>query len=197
VRVALTIDTEYPDRPCSGHALGTILGALDEGSARATFFVQGRWARSHPADAREIAAMHLLGNHSHNHAPMDSLTEAGFAADVLEAEETIEALTGTSPKPWFRCPFGAGMEDPRVLGRLAELGYTHVGWDVDPEDWHEDNDAAAVERAVLEGVAARGDSIVLLHSWPDATAQALPRILDGLAATGAELVDVGALATGG
>jgi peptidoglycan/xylan/chitin deacetylase (PgdA/CDA1 family) len=45
----------------------------------------------------------------------------------------------------------------------------------------------------LEGIHAHYDSIVLLHSWPDSTAEALPRILDGLAALGAELVDVATL----
>jgi peptidoglycan/xylan/chitin deacetylase (PgdA/CDA1 family) len=60
-------------------------------------------------------------------------------------------------------------------------------------DWHKDSDADAVERRVLEGIRARDDSIVLMHSWPDSTAEALPRILDGLVAEGAELVDVATL----
>jgi hypothetical protein len=29
-----------------------------------------------------------------------------------------------------------------------------------------------------------------MHSWPDSTAEALPRILDGIAAEGAELVNI-------
>ena len=45
----------------------------------------------------------------------------------------------------------------------------------------------------LEGIRAHYDSIVLLHSRPDSTREALPRILDGLAAEGAELVDVATL----
>jgi peptidoglycan/xylan/chitin deacetylase (PgdA/CDA1 family) len=85
------------------------------------------------------------------------------------------------------------MDDPEVLRRLEELGYVHVSWDVDPRDWHEDSDADAVGRRVLEGIRARDDSIVLMHSWPDSTAKALPRILDGLAADGAEFVDLAAL----
>jgi hypothetical protein len=32
-----------------------------------------------------------------------------------------------------------------------------------------------------------------MHSWPDSTGEALPRILDGLAAEEAELVDVATL----
>ena len=191
MRVALTFDTEHPDRPCTEKALGLILSSLADASAPATFFVQGRWTRSSPDEARRISsAGHLIGNHSHHHAPMDSLTEAGFRADVSEAEAMIQEVTGVDPRPWFRCPFGAGMDDPEVLHRLEEIGYVHVGWDVDPRDWHEDSDAEAVAREVLEGIRARDDSIVLLHSWPDSTGEAVPRILAGLAEAGAELVNI-------
>jgi len=194
VRVALTFDTEHPARPCTGRVLELILASLARAGAPATFFVQGRWARSSPDQARRIgSAGHLIGNHSHHHAPMDSLTEDGFRADVRAAGATIEAVTGMDPRPWFRCPFGEGIDDPDVVHRLAELGYVHVGWDVDPRDWHEDNDADSVTREVLEGIRGLDDSVVLLHSWPDATAKALPRILSGLAAEGAELVDVATL----
>ena len=194
MRVALTFDTEHPARPCAGGVLELILGSLARAGAPATFFVQGRWARSSPDEARRIgSAGHLIGNHSHHHAPMDSLTDEGFRADVREAGATIHAVTGVDPRPWFRCPFGAGMDDPEVVRRLAELGYLHVGWDVDPRDWHEDNDAESVTRGVLEGIRGLDDSVVLLHSWPDATGRALPRILSGLAAEGAHLVDVATL----
>ena len=194
MRVALTFDTEHPARPCAGGVLELILGSLARAGAPATFFVQGRWARSSPDEARRIgSAGHLIGNHSHHHAPMDSLTDEGFRADVREAGATIQAVTGVDPRPWFRCQFGAGMDDPEVVRRLAELGYLHVGWDVDPRDWHEDNDAESVTRGVLEGIRGLDDSVVLLHSWPDATGRALPRILSGLAAEGAHLVDVATL----
>ena len=193
MRVALTIDAEHPDRPCSGESLGRILATLEQADVRATFFVQGRWAQSSPDDARAIAeAGHLVGNHSHHHAPMDALTETAFAEDVQEAERALLRITGMDPRPWFRCPFGAGMHDPSVLERLEGLGYRHVGWTVDPNDWDVTNDAAAVEAAVVDG--AGEDAIVLMHSWPDATATALPRIVERLAERGAEFVAVGALA---
>ncbi len=193
MRVALTIDVEHPDRPCSGGTLPRILAALSDADARATFFVQGRWAQSAPAEARAIAgAGHLLGNHSHYHAPMDALTEQAFADDLRLAQDAILEITGVDPRPWFRCPFGSGMNDPVLLDRLDALGYRHAGWDVDPNDWSETQDAAAVEAAVLDGID--GDAIVLLHSWPDATAGAFPRIVEQLTARGADLVTVDALA---
>jgi peptidoglycan/xylan/chitin deacetylase (PgdA/CDA1 family) len=195
VRVALTFDTEFPGRPTVPGAEDELLAALAAAGGRATFFLQGRWVRANPEQARRLAeAGHLIANHSNFHAPMDGLDDELLRRDVREAEETIQMTTGSDPKPWFRCPFGAGMEDERVLAALADLGYQHVGWDVDPEDWNEARGAADVELLVLEGVRSRDeDTIVLLHGWPAATARALPAILDGLGSDGVELVTVDAL----
>jgi len=195
VRVALTFDTEFPGRPTVPGVEDELLAALAAAGVRATFFLQGRWVRANPEQARRLAeAGHLIANHSNFHAPMDGLDDELLRRDVRKAEETIQTTTGADPKPWFRCPFGAGMEDERVLAALAELGYRHVGWDVDPEDWNETHGAAEVARLVLEGVRGRdADTIVLLHGWPAATAGALPAILDGLGSDGVELVTVDAL----
>ncbi len=173
MRIALTFDTEFPARPTVAGAEDRLLASLAAADVLGTFFLQGRWVRANPD------------------APMDGLDDELLRRDVRKAEETIREIVGVDPKPWFRCPFGAGMEDERVLGALAEVGYRHVGWDVDPEDWNEAHDAEDVARFVLDGVRARKeDTIVLLHGWPAATAEALPRILDGL---GDELVTVDAL----
>jgi peptidoglycan/xylan/chitin deacetylase (PgdA/CDA1 family) len=190
MKVALTFDTEFPGRPAVPGTEDRILGALAEADVKATFFLQGRWARAYPEIARRIAeAGHLIGNHSNYHAPMDGLSDELLRRDIRKAEETIGDVTGVDPQPWFRCPFGAGMEDERVLGALAELGYRHVGWDVDPRDWEEGRTAEEVERLVIEGVRERdGDAVVLLHAWPAATAEALPRLLTALRSGGAELV---------
>src|SRR2546421_9936421 len=195
MRVALTFDTEFPGRPTSTGVEDRLLEALAERGVTATFFRQGRWARANPEQARRIAAAgHRLGNHSNFHAPMNGLDDRMLRYDIRRAEETIRETTGADPRPWFRCPFGAGMEDERVLAALAELGYQHVGWDVDPEDWNETHGAADVELLVLKGVRSRDeDTIVLLHGWPAATAGALPAILDGLGSDGVELVTVDAL----
>jgi peptidoglycan-N-acetylglucosamine deacetylase len=191
VRVALTFDTEHPGHPTGPGVEGRILDTLADAGLRATFFLQGRWVRAYPEVARRIAAAgHLIGNHSHHHAPMDSLTEEGFRQDVERADETIRAVTGVDPKPWFRCPYGLGADDPLLLGRLAELGYRNVGWDVDPEDWAEGRSADEVVSGVLERVRVLEESIVLLHGWPAVTADALPRIVAGLDESGMDVVDV-------
>ena len=184
MQVALTFDTEFAGRPTEDGGEDRILETLASAGIRGTFFLQGRWVRANPELARRIVdAGHLIGNHSNYHAPMDTLTDDGLRSDIAKAEMTILATTGVDPKPWFRCPFGAGMHDPRVLAAIDELGYRHVGWDHDPRDWEEG-------RTVDELVAGVGPGVVLLHAWPTVTADGLGRVIAGLRERGAELVGV-------
>jgi peptidoglycan/xylan/chitin deacetylase (PgdA/CDA1 family) len=194
--VALTFDAEHPSRP--GRRPGTeeaILDALAEHGVRATFFLQGRWATANPEVARRIAGDgHLVGNHSHHHAPLTALTVAGMRDDVRHAQERIRAVTGVDPRPWFRCPFGEGGEDPRVLAVLDALGYVHVGWNVAPRDFDQTRSAGEVASAVLEGVArSDGPAVVLLHAWPGATADMLPGALERLRGRGCTFATVSEL----
>ncbi|HEU4355187.1 MAG TPA: polysaccharide deacetylase family protein [Actinomycetota bacterium] len=192
-RVALTFDAEHPDRPrCPPGNAERVLDALRTAGVRATFFVQGRWARSQPDVARRIVAEgHLVGNHSNYHVRMPYLSDEGLRADVTEAEDAIHEICGVDPRPWFRCPFGKGGDDPRVLGALEDLGYRNVPWGVELEDWEPWRKADDVARDAVEGAAAHGDgAIVLLHTWPAVTADALPRILERLTAEGSSLVTI-------
>ena len=184
MQVALTFDTEHPGRPTRAGTEEQILATLASAEVRATFFLQGRWVRANPDLARLIAAAgHLIGNHSNYHAPMDALSDDWLRRDIVKAESTIREATGVDPKPWFRCPFGSGMDDPRVLAALEELGYRHIGWDLDPRDWEEG-------RTVDELVDALGPGILLLHAWPAVTADGLARVIADLRARDAELVGV-------
>lgn len=192
-RVALTFDAEHPDRPlCPPGNAERILDTLRDGRTRATFFIQGRWAESQPATARRIAEDgHLVGHHSKFHARMTLLSDDGVRADVTEAEEAIREITGADPRPWFRCPFGNGHDDPRVLTLLAELGYRDVFWHVELADWEPDRTAAAIARDAVDGALSQGDgAVVLLHTWPGPTGEALPAILEDLSAAGARFVGI-------
>jgi peptidoglycan/xylan/chitin deacetylase (PgdA/CDA1 family) len=192
VRVAVTFDAEHSDRPSSAGNAEALLAALERRGVRATFFIQGRWAEAHPATARAIASGgHLVGHHSHYHARLPLLTDTGIAEDLRDGATAIRAATGIDPAPWFRCPFGAGADDPRVLALIEAAGYRHVGWHVSPDDWDPAHSAAFVADATLRGVEGHGDgAVVLLHAWPTATLEAIDPILDGFAAAGVELCRV-------
>ncbi|HEX9124479.1 MAG TPA: polysaccharide deacetylase family protein [Actinomycetota bacterium] len=193
LRVALTFDAEHPDRPlCPGGNVDRVLDALHAAAARATFFVQARWATAHPEAAARIAREgHLVGHHSKFHARMTLLSDDGLRADVREGEEEIRATTGADPRPWFRCPFGDGHDDERVLSTLGGLGYRNVFWHVVLEDWEPWRSPDDLRADAVAGAIAHGDgAVVLLHTWPAPTAEALAGMLEDLAAAGARFVGV-------
>ena len=193
VRVALTFDAEHPDRPVGrSGAEEDLLSLLEDRGVRATFFLQGRWAEARPDLAARIAgAGHLVGSHSHFHTRMPLLTDEGLRADIVQADRAIREATGVRPRPWFRCPWGHGARDPRVVMALRRQRYRHVGWDVVAEDWEPGRTADDLVRDVVAGVRAAGDdAVVLLHAWPSSTFEALPGILVGLGEIGADLVSV-------
>jgi peptidoglycan/xylan/chitin deacetylase (PgdA/CDA1 family) len=197
MRVALTFDAEHPSRPhCPPGVQEVLLDELSRAQIRATFFVQGRWAKAYPKTARQIAmAGHLVGNHSHYHARMSLLSDEGLAVDVRAAEQAILDVVGVDPRPWFRCPFGDGADDPRVLSGLAKLGYRDVNWDVDAADWDDGREPGQVAGDLLTGVQARGDgAIVLLHTWPATTRAILGPVIEELRKAGAEFVRLDELA---
>jgi peptidoglycan/xylan/chitin deacetylase (PgdA/CDA1 family) len=191
-RVALTFDSEHPDRPSA--TPGTterILDELERAGVRATFFVQARWAMAEPELTRRIAADgHVVGNHSTYHARMTLLSDDGIRADVGDAADTLNEIAGVETRPWFRCPFGDGHDDARVAGALQELGYRNVHWDVETSDWEPETSAADIARGAADGCAEVGDgAVVLLHAWPRHTADALPGLLEALSRSSFVTVD--------
>lgn len=191
-RVALTFDAEHPDRPHHGQHAAWVLDELARLEVPATVFLQGRWVEAFPDLARRVASEgHLLGNHSFYHARMPLLTDAGFAEDVREADRVILEATGVDPRPWLRFPFGAGADVDELQARLATLGYRHVGWDVEVNEWDPGRTAADVAARAIDGALAHGDgAIVLLHTWPDPVAPGLAWIVEGLRERGARFVRV-------
>lgn len=193
--VALTFDAEHPDRSwCPPGAAERILDVLAGAGIPATFFVQGRWAEAYPATARRIADEgHVVGNHSHHHARSPQFSDRGLREDVDAARDAIVRATGRDPRPWFRCPFGDGADDPRVLAVIAAAGYRHVGWHVEVEDWEPARTPEAIAADALAGIRQHGDgAVLLLHTWPGGTVEALPLVLEELR-EGTRFVTVDAL----
>jgi peptidoglycan/xylan/chitin deacetylase (PgdA/CDA1 family) len=194
-RVALTFDAEHPDRPHRAGGTERVLEVLDAEGVKATFFLQGRWVEAFPELARDVASRgHLIGNHSFYHARMPLLSNAGLTTDIRAAERAIVTATGVDPRPWFRCPFGAGTDDPRVRAGIERLGYREIFWDVDGADWRPSRRARGMARQIVADTVARGDgAIVLLHPWTTATGRGLVPLIAGLRDSGASFVRMDAL----
>lgn len=189
-RVALTFDAEHPDRPARAGNDRRLVDALARLGVRSTFFVQGRWAEAYPELAKRIATDgHLLGHHSHYHVRMVGLSGHGLEIDIARGEKAILEATGVDPHPWFRLPFGSGVDDRRVLAAIRAAGYRHAGWHVAAADWDPERTARDVEATVVEEAVTHGDgAVVLLHTWPDQAVGALPGIVRRLRTRGATFV---------
>lgn len=194
-RVALTFDAEHPDRPHRTGGTERVLDLLDAEGIKATFFLQGRWVEAFPGLARAVGERgHLIGNHSFYHARMPLLSTAGLATDIQAAERAIVAATGVDPRPWFRCPFGAGTDDPRVRAAIERLGYRETHWDVDGADWRPSQRGREMARQMVRETIARGDgAVVLLHPWTNATGLGVAPLIAGLRDAGATFVRMDAL----
>ncbi|MGZ4275074.1 MAG: polysaccharide deacetylase family protein [Solirubrobacteraceae bacterium] len=181
--VALTFD----DGP-HWHGTPAVLEALREAGATATFFLVGEQVERRPALAAEIAdAGHEIGVHGHRHRNLLRLTPGQVADDLRRGVERIAHATGREPR-LYRPPYGV-LSAP-ALAHARRLGWEPVLWTRWGRDWR----ARATAQTVTADAAGdlRGGEVVLLHdadfysapgSWR-ATAAALPRILEAIAAAG-------------
>jgi polysaccharide deacetylase family protein (PEP-CTERM system associated) len=96
------------------------LAALD---IRATFFVVGEIACSHPDLLRTMQrAGHEVGSHSWDHQRVHRLTPDEFRADVRRSKEAIEDVTGEAVAGYRAPTFSVMRETGWAIDVLAELG---------------------------------------------------------------------------
>lgn len=176
-RVSVTFDEQL------GENTRSILATFKRFRTRATFFIPGRNALEHPRLARMVAADgHELANHSQTHPDLTRRPDSGLA-EMRRANAALERLTGFRPC-LFRPPFGA--VDEAIVEAARRLDLKTVLWSgggIDPFT----NDPDVVAEQALEGI--RPGSIILLHQTPH-SAEALPKILEGLRERGLRSVPV-------
>ncbi len=165
-----------------------ILDMLDQYQIKATFFLVNIWLNDYPQMASEIAARgHEIGLHSVSHPHFPDLSPQQMREELLANAALIKEITGYDCR-LFRPPFGDYNND--LLNVAAELGFTTIQWSVDSLDW-QDLSAAEISDRVLTKSAA-GD-IVLFHNNGLHTAEALPQILEQLAAQGLKVKPISEL----
>lgn len=183
-RIALTFDAEIIPSRTRG-----ILAALARHDARSTWFLLGASVSSHPDIAREIAAAHEIGNHSSSHPWLTSLGDEDISAELAGDEQTVVSVTGTSPRPLFRPPYGD--VDARVRSIAGGLGYDYtVMWSIDTHDWT-GADASTIAERILDG--AYPGAIALMHGSGKNTAAGVEEAMVGLEARGYQFEPVSVL----
>ena len=165
-----------------------ILEILDSHQIATTFFLAGYWVDKHPDYVVKIAeAGHEIGNHSHTHPHMNSLSEQGIAYELKQNERMIQDLTGQRTT-LFRPPFGE--YNNQVIQVASSLGYHTIQWSVDSLDWKNLDSNQIYDRVMSQ---IKPGSIVLFHNAAPGTPGAIRRLIPDLIAQGYEIVKISAL----
>ena len=157
-----------------------VLGTLHARGAAVTVLAVGTWLQRYPDAARLVTDLgHELGNHTWSHPDLTALDEAGLRAEIERCRDLIAASTG-GPGAFFR-PSRAQHATAAVRRAASAAGYpTVLSYDVDSRDFT-DPGATAIRRNV-RAVAAGG--VVSMHLGHPGTLEAVPGLLDDLAARG-------------
>ncbi len=172
----------FDDGP-STKVTNRILDVLKEKNVKATFFIVSDRVSGRKEVLRRIAAEgHTLGVHSKSHKYSEIYaSDKAFLSDVDACSNVIQSVTGVKPHV-YRFP-GGGLSHRKHFTPLVEAkGYRVVGWNAVCGD--EEKQGASAEiltQTALKTAKGKQSVILLCHDSAHhmATAEALPRIIDG------------------
>lgn len=171
----------FDDGP--GPRTGELLDILKKYNVQATFFVVN--TRFISTVSRVAAEGHAVGIHSATHKFRKIYaSERAYFRDLYDMQDIIEAHTGQE-STLLRFPGGSSNTVSRfrrgIMTRLAakvqEAGFTYFDWNVDSGDAGSANSANEVYSNVINGVAGKEHSVVLMHDIKGHTIDAIERII--------------------
>ncbi|WP_256081169.1 XrtA system polysaccharide deacetylase [Massilia sp. YIM B04103] len=143
IRNAMTIDVEdyfqvsafaphiareaWPSLECRVEAnIDRILGILDAGQAKATFFTLGWIAERYPAMVKRIVAGgHELASHGYGHLRASDQDRAEFMQDISSSKAILEDIGGQAVLGYRAPSFSIGPGNLWALDALHEAGYRY------------------------------------------------------------------------
>jgi peptidoglycan/xylan/chitin deacetylase (PgdA/CDA1 family) len=152
-----TLALTYDDGPNDPWTL-RLLEVLERHSAKATFFLIGRFVQQKPEIARAVAAAgHELGIHTWDHPNLIFASASEVRSQLERTRQIIFDTTGVSCT-LMRPPFGA--RRPATLRIVRELGLIPVMWNVTCYDWKPTSPEQILTRVERQ---MRGGDVILLH----------------------------------
>lgn len=130
IEAAYGMDTPEPTRSEYARRMEStthaILERLASAQARATFYIVGEIAETHPQLIHAIAsAGHEIGSHSHDHRRVNRFTPEAFAEDLRMSKARLEQASGQSVVG-FRAPtFSVTRATAWAIDVLAECGFRY------------------------------------------------------------------------
>lgn len=167
--VSLTFNVDWGEE-----YLPSLFKILKDNDIKATFFLTGRWAKTHPDLAKEIIKNgHEIGNHGQAHRHVKNLTIGEIENEISAGETSI--LNATGHRASLYAP-AFGEFDKEVGEAAANLNKEIIMWSLDTIDWQNPSASIIVNRVVPR---IHNDAIVLMHPTRS-TLEALPEIIGSL-----------------
>lgn len=184
-QVALSFDAAWGNEDTK-----QILDTLKKYNIKVTFFMTGGWVENYPDDVKAIyEAGHDLGNHSENHKHMSQLSTSEICDEINKVTDKVKTLTGYTMF-LFRPPYGD--YDNKVITQTKSCNYYPIQWSVDSLDW-KDYGVDSIIDTVVNHKDLKNGAIILMHNGAKYTAEALPKVIEGLQSKGFELVPISQL----
>lgn len=167
-----------------------ILETLKKENIKATFFLLGKNVERHPEIARRVEGEgHTIGYHGYSHTKFH-FKSAVFIKDDLNLCVAAFERAGLRPKNLVRFPHG--VKNIFSVREIKRRGWTLCGWGRGV--W--DSKKPGVDLIVKRSSKLHSGEILLLHDGDGAkenpdrsqTAEALPKIIQGLKSKGFEFV---------
>ena len=126
-----------------------------------------------------------LGNHTHSHFDLTTLTAEELQSEINQTDRTLAQIDGKE-RHLLRAPFGKTNE------LVAQIAYTPIiNWSIDTLDW-----TGVEESAIYDCIFTNRENgaIALMHDGYPSTVDALKRLLPDLKEEGYQVVSVSQLA---
>jgi uncharacterized caspase-like protein/peptidoglycan/xylan/chitin deacetylase (PgdA/CDA1 family) len=127
-----------------------------------------------------MAEGYVIGNHSFSHAQLSKESGDALKAEIFNTDLLLKAVDAHR-SDLFRFPYGARNQEGMHL--LADAHLKSVMWNIDSLDWADPVPSSIADR-VLHQVEKEGRGIILFHDIHERTVEALPMVLERLAAAG-------------
>ncbi|WP_309122978.1 polysaccharide deacetylase family protein [Paenibacillus sp.] len=158
--VSLMINVAWKEENLPG-----MLKTLRDENVKATFFFLGSWLKTHPEEAKRIAAEgHELANHAYWHkTPLSQLSDEAVRKEILDTQKLLKETLGVEGT-LFAPP--SGDFDANTVKVAHDLGLRTILWSLDTIDWKEPG-----AETIVRKVAARLEpgSLILMHPTESAS----------------------------
>lgn len=135
-----------------------ILKTLKEKDVKATFFIEGKWAKENVEMLKMIHEQgHTIGNHAYNHPDMKTLNREQTFEQIDQTNRIIQTIIDETPT-LFAPPSGSFKDE--VVEIAHELQMETILWTVDTIDWRNPTVDVMINR-VMKNI--HNGAMILMH----------------------------------